>query len=102
MSNQDTGTVNERSKIRSRKLYFKIMKTTKSIALVVCMLALASLGIVAVSQAKKSPAPIRALMVTGEGYHDYESQKKIISEGVSERIKIDWTILHHKKAVNGV
>jgi len=74
------------------------MKTTKSIALGICMLAFTSLGIVAISQAKKSPAPIKALMVTGEGYHDYESQKKIISEGVSERIKIDWTIIHHKKA----
>ena len=39
---------------------------------------------------------IKALMVTGEGYHDYENQKKIISEGTSERLEIDWTILHHK------
>lgn len=37
---------------------------------------------------------IKALLVTGEGYHDYESQKKIISEGVTG---VDWTIMHHKK-----
>ena len=41
---------------------------------------------------------IKALLVTGEGYHDYESQKKIISEGVSERLDIEWTIKHHKSA----
>jgi type 1 glutamine amidotransferase len=47
--------------------------------------------------AKAAPAKkIKALMVTGEGYHDYEAQKKIISEGVGERLDIDWTILHHK------
>ena len=40
---------------------------------------------------------IKALLVTGEGYHDYENQKRIISEGVAERLDIDWTILHHKK-----
>lgn len=46
------------------------------------------------TDAKKT---IKALLVTGEGYHDYESQKKIISEGLSERLDIDWTIIHDKK-----
>ncbi len=72
------------------------MKTKNSIALIICILTFVSVGIVAVSQAKKSAAPIKALLVTGQGYHDYEAQKKIISEGVSERIAIKWTILHHK------
>lgn len=40
--------------------------------------------------------PIKALMVTGEGYHDYENQKVIISEGVSKRMPVEWTIMHNK------
>lgn len=39
---------------------------------------------------------IKALLVTGEGYHDYEAQKKIITEGTKERLDIEWTILHQK------
>ena len=40
---------------------------------------------------------IKALLVTGEGYHDYEAQKKIITEGTSKLIDIEWTVWHHKK-----
>lgn len=47
-------------------------------------------------KATKDTKTIKALMVTGEGYHDYESQKKILSEGTAERLDIDWTIWHHK------
>jgi putative membrane-bound dehydrogenase-like protein len=38
---------------------------------------------------------IRALLVTGGCCHDYETQKKILSEGISARcgLKIDWTII---------
>jgi uncharacterized protein len=36
--------------------------------------------------------PIRALLVTGGGWHDFETQKKIITEGLSERILVEWTI----------
>ena len=44
--------------------------------------------------AKKS---IKALHITGEGYHDYTNQKRIITEGISERIEnVEWTIWHHK------
>jgi len=41
---------------------------------------------------------IKALLVTGGGYHDYEAQKTIVTEGVSKLIDIDWTIWHHVKA----
>ena len=40
--------------------------------------------------------PIRALMVTGGCCHDYQNQKKIISEGLSKSIgDIEWTILEY-------
>lgn len=39
---------------------------------------------------------VRALMVTGGCCHDYQNQKKLISEGLSKRIgHIDWTILEY-------
>jgi len=41
--------------------------------------------------------PIRALLVTGGCCHDYEAQKKIISEGVSARTNVEWTIVHEGK-----
>lgn len=36
--------------------------------------------------------PIRALLVTGGGWHDFETQKQLITEGLSERIHIEWTV----------
>ena len=38
--------------------------------------------------------PLRALMVCGGCCHDYTSQKKILSEGLSARINVAWTIVH--------
>ncbi len=38
--------------------------------------------------------PIRALMVCGGCCHDYEAQKKILSEGISARANVEWTIVH--------
>ena len=38
--------------------------------------------------------PLRVLMVTGGCCHDYEQQKKILSEGISARAKVEWTIVH--------
>lgn len=38
--------------------------------------------------------PIRALMITGGGWHDYENQKNILADGISARANVDWTIVH--------
>ncbi len=38
--------------------------------------------------------PLRALLVTGGCCHDYESQKKILTEGISARANVDWTVIH--------
>ena len=38
--------------------------------------------------------PIKALLVTGGCCHDYTKQKVIISEGISKRANVAWTILH--------
>lgn len=47
------------------------------------------------STASAAPAkPIRALLVTGGCCHDYENQKKIISDGISARANVTWTVVH--------
>ena len=45
---------------------------------------------------QKQEKPIKAMLITGGCCHDYEQQKKIITEGISARskIKIDWTVVH--------
>jgi uncharacterized protein len=60
------------------------------------------LGVIAVLfatdvKAADGPKPIRALMVTGGCCHDYEAQKKILSEGISARANVEWTIIHEGK-----
>lgn len=48
------------------------------------------------AEESKRPPRVRALMVTGGCCHDYQNQKKIISEGLSARVgEIDWTILEY-------
>jgi type 1 glutamine amidotransferase len=40
-----------------------------------------------------SPPPLRALYITGGCCHDYDTQKKIIPEGVSARAPVEWTVV---------
>ena len=37
--------------------------------------------------------PLKALLITGGGYHDYQNQKKILTEGISARANVEWTVL---------
>lgn len=37
---------------------------------------------------------IRALYITGGGFHDFATQETIVPPGLSKRIQIDWTIDH--------
>ena len=41
--------------------------------------------------------PVRALLVTGGGWHDYESQEDLLISGINERVgerDIEWTVVH--------
>lgn len=38
--------------------------------------------------------PIKALLVCGGCCHDYEQQKKILTEGISARANVEWTVVH--------
>ncbi len=44
--------------------------------------------------AAQAAEPIKALMITGGCCHDYEHQKKILSEGITARANVVWTIVH--------
>ena len=43
--------------------------------------------------AADAPRPLRALYVTGGCCHDYNAEKRIITEGVSARAPVEWTIV---------
>lgn len=44
--------------------------------------------------AAEKPAPLRGLLITGGCCHDYENQKRIITEGLSQRVNIEWDVVH--------
>jgi uncharacterized protein len=45
--------------------------------------------------------PLKALMITGGCCHDYANQKRILSEGISARTPVEWTIVHDEEKVDG-
>lgn len=46
------------------------------------------------TQAEDPVKPLKGLLITGGCCHDYEAQKKIITEGMSQRVNITWDIIH--------
>ncbi len=38
--------------------------------------------------------PIKALLITGGCCHDYAKQKDILTQGISARANVEWTIIH--------
>lgn len=51
-------------------------------------------GAVAPALAAEPTAPIRVLLVTGGCCHDYDGQKKILTEGISARANVRFTVVH--------
>ena len=48
----------------------------------------------AAAAADEQPKPIRALLVLGGCCHDYETQAKLITQGVSARANVEWTVAY--------
>lgn len=48
------------------------------------------------SCAYSQDSSIKALFITGGGWHDYDAQEVMLTEGISERVEgtIEWTIIH--------
>jgi type 1 glutamine amidotransferase len=53
-----------------------------------CVLLLASAGMTQAAE------PIRALLIAGGCCHDYEAQKGILTNGISARANVTWTVVH--------
>ena len=47
---------------------------------------------ISAQQAPRAAPPIRALYITGGGFHDFKAQEKIIPPGIAARTNIVWTI----------
>jgi len=61
------------------------------------LLTASALGLFAADAAKQpapAPAALKVLMVTGGCCHDYENQKMILSEGLSARANVEFTVVH--------
>jgi len=64
-------------------------------------IALGVAGLAMPGMAQSAPKKtIKALLVTGGGFHDYMAQKTILTEGVSKLIDVEWTIWHHDESEN--
>ena len=52
------------------------------------------LGVTLAATLPAAARPLKALLVTGGCCHDYEKQKKIVTEGISARANVVWTVVH--------
>ncbi len=52
--------------------------------------------IIQAQQSKTGTAPIRALLITGGCCHDYDAQKDILMDGVSERANVVWDMVYEQ------
>ena len=75
-----------------------IRRTTAAAAL--ALMLMASTHTLTAAEASPESAgsaegrPLRALLITGGCCHDYDNQKEILTEGISERADVEWTVVH--------
>lgn len=62
--------------------------------LAACVVAMVGIG----AWAGEDVEPIKALLITGGNAHDYKGQIKLLTDGISERINIEWTVEHPTNA----
>ena len=63
---------------------------------------LAVLSLVSSAAAQDSQKPIKALLVIGGCCHDYAKQKDILTQGISARAPVEWTISYEKDTTRKV
>ena len=51
-----------------------------------------ALCVIVSSGASAQQRPIRALLVLGGCCHDYPKQQKLLTEGISKRTEVEWTV----------
>ncbi|TWT62149.1 ThuA domain-containing protein [Rubinisphaera italica] len=62
--------------------------------LTACLNLTTSNRVIADDTKTKAPTKLKGLLITGGCCHDYENQKRIITEGLSQRLSISWDIVH--------
>jgi type 1 glutamine amidotransferase len=67
---------------------------------ILCLLGFALLFSVGCASVKP-PEPLHALLLTGGCCHDYGKQKQILTEGISARANVVWTILYEGGSSEG-
>src|SRR5262245_31472643 len=70
------------------------MRLVKRFEFRILPLALLAAMLVAPLLSVDAAEPLRALLITGGCCHDYEAQKKTLTEGISARANVTWTIIH--------
>lgn len=68
----------------------------RALFFVLCLFA-TGVSVLGVESAK----PLKALMITGGCCHDYTNQKRILSEGISARTPVEWTVVHDVEIIDG-
>lgn len=64
-------------------------------AFVLCLMTVSlTFGLAGLGVAAEKPPALRALLITGGCCHDYANQKRIITEGLSQRANVTWDIVH--------
>jgi uncharacterized protein len=81
------------SSFRASSSLARVIVAATSCLLLVAGLVLPGAVAEAGGQANATP-PIRALYVTGGGFHDFVAQEQIVPRGLAERLRIEWTIDH--------
>ena len=103
-----TGQVrSDESKPLRAIISFILMKTT--ITTITLMCAASAFTTFAQDKGNLAPtaapanasAPIRALLITGGRFHDYNGQTKILTEGISARANVQWTVFHDNGMKDG-
>ncbi len=75
-------------------------KDMKTSTLTRASLTLAALALLATTTSAdaEDPKPLRALMISGGCCHDYKGQNNVLSDGISKRARVVWTIVQGGKA----
>jgi uncharacterized protein len=78
-----------------------LRRSTGPFSLLSASLAVLFASTVALAGEATAAKPIKALLVSGGGYHDYKTQKKILPEGVSARANVEWTVVNETSTNDG-
>ena len=72
------------------------MSKSSRLAVFLTLLSLSLLAVAPASSdaAEKGKAKLKGLLITGGCCHDYPRQTEIITEGISQRVSIEWDVIH--------